>query len=82
MKCLTSLIAQAILRLYMTILEKKDEKKLPYMKKLIAYKKGDNKYFIAILYEQSLISESKNIIIHINLNQSSNCCLYSLKTQI
>ena len=52
------------------------------MKKLIAYKKGDNKYFIAILYEQSLISESKNIIIHINLNQSSNCCLYSLKTQI
>ena len=40
------------------------------MDEKIALENGDNKYFIAIIYKQSLIFESKNEPIRINLNQS------------
>ena len=40
------------------------------MDEKIALENGDNKYFIAIIYKQSLIFESKNETIRINLNQS------------
>ena len=36
---------------------------------------------ISSFYNQSFISENKNNIITINLNQSNNCCLYSLKSK-
>ena len=38
------------------------------MDEKIALENGDNKYFIAIIYKQSLIFESKNEPIRINLN--------------
>ena len=38
------------------------------MNEKIALENRDNKYFIAILYKQSLIFESKNETIRINLN--------------
>lgn len=43
---------------------------------------GDNKWFIAILYEKSLNLKSQNNIISINLSQSSNCFLYFLKVKL
>ena len=40
----------------------------------------DRKKFIVISYEQSLIFE-RFFIISINMNQSNNCCLYSLENE-
>ena len=48
------------------------------MNEQIGYKSGDTIQFIMKIYKQSLIFESKNNIISINLNQPNNCCLYFL----
>ena len=34
-----------------------------------------------ILHEQNLIFESKNNIFSVKVNQSNNCCLYSLESK-
>lgn len=47
-----------------------------------AKKNGDNIYFIITLYVQSLNLKSKNNSISLNLNESNNCYLYSLKLKI
>ena len=51
------------------------------MNKQIAQKNGDNKQFIVILYEQSIIFEARNIIININVNCSNKGCLYFLENK-
>ena len=52
-----------------------------YMDEQIAWKRGGDKTFIMILCKKILNFESKNKIVNINLNQSNNCCLYSLKSK-
>ena len=45
------------------------------------HRKMEIRSSLNILCEQSLIFESKNNIISINLNQFYNTCLYSLKSE-
>ena len=42
---------------------------------------GNNKWFTAVLYKEGSVFKSKNNIISISLNESNNCCLYSLESE-